>query len=314
MGAASLVTGAPRTREREGEAGEEGLAAPAGLLPDADALGVYGRAADFEAIVEHLEAAIGGLDPVARPTQMRFPPVIARATIERCGYLHSFPHLLGTVFAFEGDDAAHAGLVAAAEAGQDWSGFQRMTDVALVPAACYAVYPRLAGRLPIDGRLIDVASWCFRQEPSEVPERMRSFRMREFVRLGPPEVVQAWRAGWLERAEAFVARLGLAPGLAPANDPFFGTGARFLARSQREQELKFELSVEVRPGVRVAAVSCNYHLEHFGAAFGITTPDGETAHTACVGFGLERLAVALIHAHGATLDAWPAHVRSNLST
>jgi seryl-tRNA synthetase len=244
---------------------------------------------------------------------MRFPPVIARATIERCGYLHSFPHLLGTVFAFEGDDAAHAGLVTAAADGQDWSGFERMTDVALVPAACYAVYPRLAGRLPADGRLVDVASWCFRQEPSEVPERMRSFRMREFVRLGPPAAVGARRAGWLERAQGFVERLGLAPGLAPANDPFFGTGARFLARSQREQELKFELSVEVRPGVRVAAVSCNYHLEHFGAAFGITTPDGLTAHTACVGFGLERLTLALIHAHGPCFEAWPRHVQSALT-
>jgi hypothetical protein len=45
--------------------------------------------------------------------------------------------------------------------------------------------------------------------------------------------------------------------------------------------------------VRAAVMSCNYHLEHFGEAFDIRTDDGAVAHTACVGFGLERMALAL---------------------
>ena len=42
-----------------------------------------------------------------------------------------------------------------------------------------------------------------------------------------------------------------------------------------------------------AVVSTNYHLDHFGVPFGIKTADGAVAHSACVGFGLERIALAL---------------------
>src|SRR5262249_46084419 len=135
-----------------------------------------------------------------------------------------------------------------------------MIDVVLTPAACYAVYPHFSGTLPEDGLTIDVESWCFRQEPSNAPERMRAFRMREFVRLGGPDTVRAWRETWIGRAQRFLGSLGLSASLAPASDPFFGDAASFLKSSQEEQKLKFELSVEVRAATRVPCISCNYHL------------------------------------------------------
>jgi seryl-tRNA synthetase len=162
--------------------------------------------------------------------------------------------------------------------------------------------------LPAEGRLIDVESWCFRQEPSTDPERMRAFRMREFVQLGSAAQVHGWRTDWISRVQQFVVGLGLRFSLAVANDPFFGTGARFLAMSQREQELKFEVSLQVQTGVAAACVSCNYHLDHFGTAFDIRTDKGEAAHTACVAFGLERLALALFAEHGPSPDSWPTQV------
>ena len=61
-----------------------------------------------------------------------------------------------------------------------------------------------------------------------------------------------------------------------------------------------------------AITSSNYHLDHFGVAFGINTADGEVAHTACVGFGLERTALALFRTHGMDPDAWPSEARSIL--
>ncbi|MEY2406368.1 MAG: hypothetical protein QOG39_1284, partial [Acidimicrobiaceae bacterium] len=39
---------------------------------------------------------------------------------------------------------------------------------------------------------------------------------------------------------------------------------------------------------------------------------GEVAHTACIGFGLERIALALIKTHGTDLASWPAGVRASL--
>ena len=50
----------------------------------------------------------------------------------------------------------------------------------------------------------------------------------------------------------------------------------------------------------------------FGHTFGIHTADGNYAHTACIGFGLERIALALFMKHGFDPDHWPASVKSVL--
>ena len=55
-----------------------------------------------------------------------------------------------------------------------------------------------------------------------------------------------------------------------------------------------------------AIISLNYHQDHFGHLFGIRTADGEVAHTACVGFGLERIALALYRRHGFDRATWSA--------
>ncbi|MBV8719449.1 MAG: hypothetical protein JO020_04995 [Chloroflexi bacterium] len=264
------------------------------LLADRDAPGVYGREDQFEAVVEQLTNAITDLVPRGAIEHLRFPPVVGRRTVERCGYLHSFPHLLGSVHTFTGDNRAHARMMEAVEAGQDWGSHQTLSDVVLTPAACYAVYPHLSGKLTDGGRCVDVESWCYRHEPTESAQRMRAFRMREYVRSGQPGIVRTWRDDWIVRAESFLRGLSLHPEVVVANDPFFGAGARFMANSQRDQQLKFELLVDIEPFGSTAVMSCNYHGEHFGEVFGIQLPDGSAAHTACVGFGLERLALAIL--------------------
>jgi seryl-tRNA synthetase len=83
--------------------------------------------------------------------------------------------------------------------------------------------------------------------------------------------------------------------------------------TQREQGLKFELVVPITSRERPTAVaSSNYHLDHFGLAFDIRTADGAVAHSACIGFGLERIALALFSTHGMDPDLWPHDVRSVL--
>ena len=296
---------------RAGGADAERLRSPDLLLSGA-AAGVYGRGATLDDLLHRLAAGITSLEHADGIEVMRFPPVIDRRTAERCGYLHSFPQLLGSVHTFRGDDRQHVRLLEDVAAGADWGLHQTLSDVVLTPAACYAVYPRVAGILPAGGRRIDVESWCYRHEPSQSPERMRAFRMREFVRIGEPAAVLVWRDGWMERGQAFLRTLGLAPRLAPASDPFFGAGARFMSAQQRAQGLKFELLAPTGATGAAAVMSCNYHLDHFGEAFGIRTAGGGVAHTACVGFGMERLALALLWAHGTAVDRWPAPVRDAL--
>ena len=50
------------------------------------------------------------------PSALRFPPLLPRHQLEAIGYLKSFPHLAGTIFAFEGDEAEAHRAVASARA------------------------------------------------------------------------------------------------------------------------------------------------------------------------------------------------------
>jgi seryl-tRNA synthetase len=61
-----------------------------------------------------------------------------------------------------------------------------------------------------------------------------------------------------------------------------------------------------------AVCSFNFHQTHFGDTFNIKTPDGNAANTACLGFGLERVTMALFKHHGFKPENWPAEVRQQL--
>jgi seryl-tRNA synthetase len=152
----------------------------------------------------------------------------------------------------------------------------------------------------------------FRHEPSEDPARMQCFHQRELVRLGAPDEVWAWREAWCERGLALLRGLGLAAERDRASDPFFGRGGRMLAANQRVQELKFELLVPIAGDEPTAVTSFNYHEEHFAEIYGVRLPDGAIAHTACLGFGQERIVLALLRTHGLDPQSWPDEVRGQL--
>jgi seryl-tRNA synthetase len=190
-----------------------------------------------------------------------------------------------------------------------------MTDVVLVPAACYPAYPAIGSRgpLPVGGTTLDLgASYVFRNEPSGDPARLQMFHQREMIRMGTPEQVLDWRQLWMSRAETIFSHLQLDAKLDLATDPFFGRGGKLLANSQRAQSLKFEFAVPIVSPEPTAVASFNYHQEHFGSAFGIQLHDGGTANTACLGFGLERITLALFHTHGLNTATWPEAVLNRL--
>jgi seryl-tRNA synthetase len=284
-----------------------------GLLIESGVPGVYGRGAAFEDVVERFDRYVTRVGRPDEPSVVRFPPLLGRQHFERSGYLKNMPQLAGTIHAFEGGQAEHVALIQTLERGDDWGGQQRMTDLVLTPAACYPLYPTLAGELPREGRLCDVFSYCFRREPSVDPARMQMFRMREYVRAGRPDDVRSWRSKWLERGLALLRALGLDARVALANDPFFGRSGQLLAASQREQELKYELVVPIASAEPTALLSLNYHQDLFGSLYGIRIA-GEAAHTGCVGFGMERVALALLKTHGLEPESWPRDVKEALGT
>lgn len=286
---------------------EHDLVMPSGVK------GVWGRGTAFEDIVRRFD------DLVMRETkddgaqELQFPPVLPRTLIEKLGYLDNFPQLAGSVHSFVGGEGDAREVARRAREGDDWESMLSPTEVMLAPAACYPVYPNFSGLLPGGGRLITVQGWVFRHEPSDEPTRLQSFRMREFIRLGAQDEVVSWRDAWLGRGLELLRRLGLDATPDVAADPFFGRTGKMMAAQQVEQRLKFEILVPVNSSEQPTAVcSFNWHQDHFSGKFGIRTSQGETAQTACLGFGLERVALALLNTHGLDTKDWPAEVRGQL--
>lgn len=277
--------------------------------------GVVARSGTFERVRHAFDDLVTRTAADQAPEPLYFPPLFPRKHLEDSGYLASFPHLAGTVFGFEGDEKAAAEQSDLASKHEDWSSHQEMTDMVLTPAACYQLYPALAARgpLPAEGLVLDTGdAYVFRREPSTDPSRMQIFHMREIVRVADPDTVIEWRVDWRTRSEELLRSLGLELVTDVANDPFFGRVGRLLASEQREQQLKWELLAPVAGDAPTAIASSNYHQDHMGHTYGITTADGETAHTGCMAFGEERVTLALLSAHGFDLDAWPAAVRERL--
>jgi seryl-tRNA synthetase len=286
-----------------------------GLLIAGGVPGVYGRSGQFEDIRLGVADLVTRAAAAEAPERLHFPPLLPRHDLETVGYLKSFPHLAGSIFAFAGNEAQASEQYERACHHEDWSEFQTQSDLVLTPAACYPVYPAIAarGRLPEGGVTIDAGgAYVFRHEPSGDPARMQIFHQREIVRIGEPETVAAWRDRWRERALTLLSSLGLEVEFDVASDPFFGRSGRMLAVSQREQELKFEVQTQIAGPGPTAVASFNYHQDHFASAYGIELSDGGGAHTACLGFGLERITLALLRSHGLVMAEWPEQVRGEL--
>jgi seryl-tRNA synthetase len=277
--------------------------------------GVYGRTGEYESVVEAVHGVITRHRPAAAEV-FRFPPVMSRASLERQGYLKSFPNLVGAVCCLKGSEQEIIRSAGKHEAGGDWTEDLTPSDLVLAPAACYPVYPIAAARgtVPDEGYTFDVASDCFRHEPSRSLDRFQSFRMREYVRVGTPEQIKVFRDPWIEQAGAIAKSLALPHTVDVANDPFFGRVGALMAAAQRGDALKFELLVPVVSEAKpTACMSFNYHRDYFGQVWSLRNARHDVLHTGCVAFGMDRLAVALFAIHGAKVKDWPASVRQTLN-
>ena len=288
---------------------EHGLLLPSGVP------GVYGHGAVFEDVRGRLDERLSAEAAALGAERLRFPPVLPRRQLENSGYLSSFPHLAGTVYSFDGDRAAGS---RAERAGGSPRGLGRVPGDDRADADAGGLLPGVSrdrrSWAPASGRaFVDAGgAWVFRHEPSHDPARRQIFHQHELVRIAEPERVLQWRDEWAQRGLALLTRFGLDARLDTANDPFFGRRGRMLAADQRGERLKLELLVPIAGPEPSACASFNHHREHFAGTYGLTLADGGIAHTACLGFGHERIVLALLRRHGLDPGAWPDAVRAEL--
>jgi seryl-tRNA synthetase len=137
-------------------------------------------------------------------------------------------------------------------------------------------------------------------------ERLWDFAMREVVFVGEQADVVRRRDAALGAGQSLLEQLDLSYELVTAADPFFIDSYAVQAAFQRGFELKYEFLCPLAYRDRKLAIgSVNYHQDFFGRSFDITLAEAP-CHTACVGFGLERLALAVLAQHGTDPKHWPS--------
>ncbi len=156
-------------------------------------------------------------------------------------------------------------------------------------------------------------AYVFRHEPSGDPARLQMFHQREIVRIGEPEAVAAWRDTWRDRAVDLLARArprcALRRRLGPVLRPQRPDAGRQPAPAGAE--VRGDSSRSPDPSRPPSPRSTTTRTTSLGAT-GSSWPTARQAHTACLGFGLERITLALLRTHGLDVEGWPAEVRARL--
>lgn len=108
----------------------------------------------------------------------------------------------------------------------------------------------------------------------------------------------------------FLRQHRLAGEIRTASDPFFtAPDADTKTYFQLSSESKYEVSLLLPGGERLAVGSHNYHSNFFGRVFKVDVESGGPMHSVCVAFGLERWVHAFLQQHGCDVAGWPDPVR-----
>ncbi len=250
----------------------------------------------------------------------RFPTLIPARFLDRVNYFHEFPHYLTFATHLREDlDVIEqfAENACCGEHGLDAppDSFAKIKTL-LSPAVCYHLYFALADKPLPGGELAATAVGnCFRYESSNLVslERLWNFTMREVIFVGSQDYVLSQRKLGQERMKAVLEEIGLAYRVESANDPFFIGDFKQQAMFQSAFQLKYEIRARLPFKESTLAVgSYNYHQDFFGRHLKITLPDGGPAHTGCIAFGLERMAMAFISQYGFDMQRWPEAVRRGI--
>ena len=230
------------------------------------------RTGDDIDLLNRIDLRVRALASSLGAREMQYPALISRPVLERAGYPRAFPHLL--MFASHHDSGGSDD----GAGGQDWC---------LSPAVCYHAFAHLAGRVIQDATVLTARGRCFRAEQATAPGiRQIEFEMREIVLFGPIAWIDACADEARLAIQTTAVQLGLTGEWQAAEDPFFLPAAAGRAMMQRLLKVKLEYQSPAAGGLALASI--NRHGAFFGQRFGITTPDGDPIHTACIAIGLDR--------------------------
>ncbi len=283
-------------------------------------VGIYSLGPLMSRLIDYFESKFLLLANSFGARPYRFPTLLPAKLLGRINYFRAFPHSLSFVTHLREDLDIIDNF--ARTASCDDHGLNAPLNsfapipALLSPAVCYHLYFSLADKPLPDGKLTATAvGHCYRYESTNLIslERLWNFSLREVIFVGSKDFVVENREAARERMKNVFEEFGMAYRVESATDPFFVGEFRKQTAFQSAFQLKFEIRARLPFKESTLAVgSYNYHQDFFGRNLNISLPDGSPAHTACVGFGLERMAYAFLAQFGFDQKDWPEAVRNAL--
>ena len=240
-----------------------------------------------------------------------YPNCIPAESLSAAHHLGSFPEHLHFLTHLREDLDLLDDFSQRAKAGSDTvvPNLDEVSRLRLVqnPSTCYHCYAARRDGSVDEDVAITATTRCHRYEAANHHQfgRLLEFTMREVIFLGTPDYARATRAQCLQLIEQLAMDWQLYGELSPANDPFFSADFAAKANQQRRLAMKFEYRMTI-PGQekKLAVMSSNLHGPTFSKAFNIKRR-GRVINSGCLGFGIERLALAIIAQHGSDPALWP---------
>ncbi|GIG87908.1 aminoacyl--tRNA ligase-related protein [Plantactinospora endophytica] len=266
------------------------------VLPRERGLNVYGgveayrlRAVD-DFLRRFFERAHGA-------TEIRVPSMLPATVVDRAGHFDTGCQHLSFVAPVTTDMEDFEGFLPYWRGDNDRERlheFLRTPRDILNPALCLHAYPLVEHR-PVDNLVLTLSGSCFRDESGNLNnrERLREFTMREGVFFGSQRHLAQVHQRLVAMMAAVADLFGFKYQLATATDIFFNDNAQQQLFSQLVSDSKIEMLVQLDDGEPVAMASINKHGQHFAKPFGLRGSDGTTPSTMCIGFGLDRVLLAL---------------------
>jgi hypothetical protein len=249
-------------------------------------------------------------------TEYEFPVLFSVEAFKQGGYFETFPHHIMFQSTLKSDievlnEFSQTGL---GEGNQILENINTPANV-LKNAACGPLYPMLANQnIGSEMRVYFTMGRCFRNEAANISElaRLNEFSMSEVVFIGSDDQIRQGMEKAKKLWNYWIDLFNLNCVIESANDSFFAGNYKKLKFFQKIGDSKIEFKLLLpHCGKYIACSSANYHRTHFSKRYDIRNGDGY-CHTACIAFGMERLAYAFLCQHGCEPENWDGPVRNEI--
>jgi hypothetical protein len=248
--------------------------------------------------------------------EYEFPVLFPVASFQQGGYFETFPHHIMFQTTLKND------ITVLNEFSRNgWGDGKQIFKNSNAPvnvlknAACGPIYPMLAKRdLGPEMQVYFTVGRCFRNEAANIFElaRLNEFSMSEVVFIGKDDQIRAGMEKAKELWYYWINLFDLNCVIESANDSFFAGNYKKLKFFQKLGDSKIEFKLLLpHCGKYIACSSANYHRTHFSKKYDFRNGEGY-CHTACLAFGMERLAYAFLCQHGCEPEKWDDRIRNEI--